>query len=266
MHHPFGRRGLTLALTLCSARARRSRGGGDRARLGRDALMQRARLPRTLARRARQSRRERAEARSGPLGTCSKRNALGPPPPRDDARQQLARADGCPPLSQRRPSIQIEARLPSAHPFPGLPDRVLDQPKQAEWSCRDLADRFDARISWARWLERWAISSRGESGAGRDCSSSRCSSPCSLVFLRLCSGRNASSSFSRVAKNDSDTALSQQSPLRLILGRPPSCSSVERRAPEVAEVDRKPVGACGVSHRRIRGMDRPFLRRGGQAV
>jgi len=49
-----------------------------------------------------------------------------------------------------------------------------------------------AKISWARWFRtRWAMRSRGESGAGRDYSSSRCSSPPALIqgtdaLLRCC--------------------------------------------------------------------------------
>ena len=77
-------------------------------------------------------RQERAEAGGGPLGSGSKRQALGPSSPRDDARQQPAGADGGYPQSQRRPSILIEARLPGAHPLPGFRDGVPHQPKQAE--------------------------------------------------------------------------------------------------------------------------------------
>lgn len=45
------------------------------------------------------------------------------------------------------------------------------------------------------------------------------SATCFRVSARLYIDCNANSSFSSVAKNDSDTALSQQSALRLILAR-----------------------------------------------
>jgi hypothetical protein len=63
-------------------------------------------------------------------------------------------------------------------------------------------------------------------------------------------------SFSRVAKKDSDTALSQQSPLRLMLGRAPSClSSVRFGATQLnasRSADRgSSRAACHSSRRRL---------------
>lgn len=75
---------------------------------------------------------QRAQASSCSLGAGAKRKPLRPRPPRGDTRQQLTDAHGRHPLPERRPSIQVEARLPGANPLARMSDGQPHQPEQAK--------------------------------------------------------------------------------------------------------------------------------------